>query len=57
MTRRHFCQQPRAANLGLDQGKFCHGAISSARNEQDSAGLETSFPILMKIRKACVAAR
>ncbi len=42
----------RAANWVKDQDKFCHGAISSARNEHDSAGLQTSFPILMKIRKA-----
>jgi hypothetical protein len=48
----------RAANWVKDQDKFCHGAISSARNEHDSAGLQTSFPILMKIRKAAgVAAR
>ncbi|MCX6857593.1 MAG: PPC domain-containing protein [Verrucomicrobia bacterium] len=42
----------RAANWVKDQDKLCHGAISSARNEHDSAGLQTSFPILMKIRKA-----
>ncbi|MFO1438126.1 MAG: hypothetical protein U1F81_07345 [Verrucomicrobiaceae bacterium] len=47
----------RAANWVQDQDKLCHGAISSARNEHDSAGLQTSFPILMKIRKAGVAAR
>ncbi|MFO1483551.1 MAG: c-type cytochrome domain-containing protein [Verrucomicrobiaceae bacterium] len=41
----------RAANWVQDQDKLCHGAISSARNEHDSAGLQTSFPILMKIRK------
>lgn len=41
----------RAANWVKDQDKLCHGAISSARNEHDSAGLQTSFPILMKIRK------
>lgn len=46
-----------AANWVQDQDKLCHGAISSARNEHDSAGLQTSFPILMKIRKAGVAAR
>jgi hypothetical protein len=42
----------RAANWVKDQDKLCHGAISSARNEHDSAGLQTSFPILLKIRKA-----
>jgi hypothetical protein len=47
----------RAANWVQDQDKLCHGAISSTRNEHDSAGLQTSFPILMKIRKAGVAAR
>ena len=47
----------RAANWVQDQDKLCHGAISSARNEHDSAGLQTSFPILMKIRRAGVAAR
>lgn len=47
----------RAANWVKDQDKLCHGAISSARNEHDSAGLQTSFPILMKIRKPGVAAR
>lgn len=47
----------RAAKWVQDQDKLCHGAISSARNEHDSAGLQTSFPILMKIRKAGVAAR
>lgn len=47
----------RAANWVKDQDKLCHGAISSARNEHDSAGLQTSFPILMKIRKPSVAAR
>ncbi|MFM2166317.1 MAG: hypothetical protein RIS79_688 [Verrucomicrobiota bacterium] len=45
----------RAANWVQDQDKLCHGAISSARNEHDSAGLQTSFPILMKIRKPGVA--
>lgn len=47
----------RAANWVKDQDKLCHGAISSTRNEHDSAGLQTSFPILMKIRKPGVAAR
>lgn len=47
----------RAANWVKDQDKLCHGAISSTRNEHDSAGLQTSFPILMKIRKPGVAVR
>lgn len=47
----------RAANWVKDQDKLCHGAISSTRNEHDSAGLQTSFPILMKIRKPGVALR
>jgi hypothetical protein len=42
----------RAANWVKDQDKLIHAALSSARNEHDSAGLQTSFPILMKIRKA-----
>lgn len=47
----------RAASWVPDQDKLCHGAISSARSEHDSAGLQTSFPILMKIRRSGVAAR
>ena len=48
----------RAANWVKDQDKLIHAALSSARNEHDSAGLQTSFPILMKIRKpAGVAVR
>lgn len=47
----------RAAKWVQDQDKLCHAAISSARNEHDSAGLQTSFPILMKVRKAGVAAK
>lgn len=42
----------RAANWVKDQDKLIHAALSSARSEHDSAGLQTSFPILMKIRKA-----
>ncbi len=42
----------RAANWVKDQDKLIHAALSSARNEHDSAGLQTSFPILMQIRKA-----
>lgn len=41
----------RAAKWVQDQDKLCHAALSSARSEHDSAGLQTSFPILMKIRK------
>lgn len=41
----------RAANWVKDQDKLIHAALSSARNEHDSAGLQTSFPMLMKIRK------
>lgn len=41
-----------------EQDRLCHAATASARTEQDSAGLQTSFPILLKIRKpAGVAAR
>ena len=47
----------RAANWVQDQDKLIHAALSSARNEHDSAALQTSFPILMKIRKPGVAAR
>lgn len=42
----------RAANWVEDQDKLIHAALSSARNEHDSASLQTSFPILLKIRKA-----
>lgn len=48
----------RAANWVKDQDKLIHAALSSARNEHDSAGLQTSFPMLLKIRKpAGVAAK
>jgi hypothetical protein len=42
----------RAANWVRDQETLIHAALSSARNEHDSASLQTSFPILLKIRKA-----
>ena len=42
----------RAASWVKDQDKLIHAALSSARNEHDSASLQTSFPILLKIRKA-----
>lgn len=41
----------RAAKWVQDQDVLCHAALSSARAEHDSAGLQTSFPILLKIRK------
>ncbi len=41
----------RAANWVKDQDKLIHAALSSSRNEHDSAGLQTSFPMLLKIRK------
>ena len=41
----------RAANWVKDQDKLIHAALSSARNEHDSAGLQTCFPMLLKIRK------
>ncbi len=41
----------RAANWVKDQDKLIHAALSSARNEHDSAGLQTCFPLLLKIRK------
>jgi hypothetical protein len=47
----------RAANWVKDQDKLIHAALSSARNEHDSAALQTSFPILMKVRKPGVAVR
>ncbi|HEY1049399.1 MAG TPA: hypothetical protein VGE39_06580, partial [Prosthecobacter sp.] len=42
----------RAAKWVQDQDKLCHAAISSARAEHDSAGLQTSLPVLLKIRKS-----
>jgi WD40 repeat protein/mono/diheme cytochrome c family protein len=41
----------RAANWVQEQDKLIHAALSSARSEHDSATLQTSFPMLMKIRK------
>ena len=46
-----------AANWVKDQDKLIHAALSSARNEHDSAGLQTSFSVLLKIRRTGVAAR
>ena len=34
-----------------EQDRLCHAAVISARNEQDSAGVQTSFPLLIKVRK------
>ena len=47
----------RAANWVAEQDKLIHAALSSARNEHDSAGLQTSFPIRLKVRKPGVAVR
>ncbi len=48
----------RAAAWVAEQDKLCHAALSSARSEHDSAGLQTSRPVLLKIRKpAGVAAK
>ncbi|MEZ5384909.1 MAG: c-type cytochrome domain-containing protein [Prosthecobacter sp.] len=47
----------RAAKWVQDQDKLIHGALSSARAEHNSAGLQTSFPVLMKIRKPGGVAR
>jgi hypothetical protein len=47
----------RAANWVAEQDKLIHAALSSARNEHDSAGLQTSFPIRLKVRKPGVAIR
>jgi WD40 repeat protein len=41
----------RAAKWVQDQDRLCHAAVSSARAEADSSGLQTSFPILLKVRK------
>ncbi len=41
-----------------EQDRLIHAAAISARAEQDSAGVQTSFPILLKVRKpAAVTAR
>jgi hypothetical protein len=42
----------RGANWVADQDKLIHAALSSARSEHDSATLQTSLPMLLKIRKA-----
>lgn len=48
----------RAAAWVTEQDKLCHAALSSTRSEHDSAGLQTSRPVLLKIRKAAgVAAK
>ncbi|SKA96410.1 WD domain-containing protein, G-beta repeat-containing protein [Prosthecobacter debontii] len=40
----------RCASWVQAQDRLCHVAMASARAEQDSAGLTTSFPVLLKIR-------
>ena len=48
----------RAASWVQEQDKLCHAALSSARSEHDSAGLQTSRPVRLKIRRpAGVAAK
>jgi hypothetical protein len=47
----------RAAAWVAEQDAFCHAALSSARSEHDSAGLQTSRPVLLKIRKPAGVAR
>lgn len=42
----------RCAKWVADQDRLCHVAMASARADQDSAGLTTSAPLLLKIRKA-----
>lgn len=42
----------RCAPWVQDQDRLCHATMASARAEQDSSGLATSFPVLLKIRKA-----
>lgn len=34
-----------------EQDRLVHAAVISARGEQDSAGVQTSFPLLLKVRK------
>jgi hypothetical protein len=41
----------RAAKWVQDQDRLCHAAVSSARAEADSSGLQTSFPVLLKVRR------
>lgn len=41
-----------------EQDRLVHAAVISARGEQNSAGVQTSFPVLLKVRKpAAVTAR
>lgn len=48
----------RCAKWVQDQDRLCHATMASARAEQDSAGLVSSAPILLKVRKpAGVATR
>jgi WD40 repeat protein/mono/diheme cytochrome c family protein len=47
-----------AAKWVPEQDRLIHAAVISARAEQDSAGVQTSFPVLLKVRKpAQVTAR
>jgi WD40 repeat protein len=41
----------RAAKWVQDQDRLCHAALSTARMEADSSGLQTSFPVLLKVRR------
>lgn len=46
------------ANWVAEQDRLVHAAVISARGEQNSAGVQTSFPVLLKVRKpAAVTAR
>lgn len=48
----------RAAKWVQEQDRLCHGTVSSARAEQDSAGIQSSYPVLLKVRRpAGVAGR
>jgi hypothetical protein len=40
-----------------EQERLIHAAVASARAEQSSEGLETSFPVLLKIRNPAAVAR
>ncbi|MBL9114316.1 MAG: hypothetical protein JNJ83_04865 [Verrucomicrobiaceae bacterium] len=40
-----------AAKWVPEQDRLIHAAVASTRNEQTSEGLETSYPVLLKIRK------
>jgi WD40 repeat protein/mono/diheme cytochrome c family protein len=42
----------RCSSWVQDQDRLCHATMASARATQDSSGLVTSFPVLLKIRKS-----